>query len=142
MLPVLKNQGHIVLPLSVHLSIRENHLVLSMIQAAVVYKPYHPWSCSSTSSIILNHGRSKSPYDSCTHSTAEPQPVQPVSSFRQKEKKTKKETSKSCVGSRMDRGKNEVWTWGLVHKSSRSFTIRVRGGRLGLAFFTFQGLNE
>ena len=44
----------------------------------------------------------KSPYGICTHSIAEPQPVQPVSSVRQKEKKTKKETSKSCVGSRMD----------------------------------------
>ena len=31
---------------------------------------------------------------------------------------------------------------GLVHKSSRGFTIRVSGEVLDLAFFTFQGLNE
>ena len=89
-----------------------------MVQAAVVYKSCHPWSWSSTSSIVLNHEWSKSPYDSCTHSTAEPQPVQYISSFRQ-EKKTKKKTCKSCVGSRMDREKNEVSAWG--------WSIRVVG---------------
>ena len=83
-----------------------------MIQAAMVHKSYHPWSWSSTLSIVLNHGWLKSPYDSCTHSTVEPQFVQPISSFRQKDKKTKKETSKSCVGSKLDHEKKGVWVWG------------------------------
>ena len=87
----------------------ENHLDLSMIQAAMVYKSYHPWCWSSTRPLVLNHGWSKSPYDSCTHSTAELQPAEPISSFRQKEKKTKKTTPKSCMSSRMDCEKNGVW---------------------------------
>ena len=81
-----------------------------MNQAAVVYKSYHPWSWYSTSSLVLNHGWSKKcPYDSCTQSTAELQPVEPISSFRQKEKKTKKKTSKSCMSLRMGCEKNGVW---------------------------------
>ena len=79
----------------------------------MVHKSYHPWSWFSTSSHVLNHGLSKSPYDSCTHSIAELQPVEPISSFRQK-KKTKKKTSESCMSSRMDCEKNGVWLYDQV----------------------------
>ena len=68
----------------------ETHVDLSMIQTAMVYKSYHPWSWSSTSSLVLNHGWSKSPYDSCTYSTAELQPTEPISSFRQRRRRRRR----------------------------------------------------